>query len=82
MNILVINGSPKRDKSDTLHITRAFLEGMNGATSQHVKLLHVADKRIGYCQGCFACKKNGGLCVQQDDMAGILRDILACMCCC
>jgi multimeric flavodoxin WrbA len=30
MRILVLNGSPKRDKSDTMHITRAFLEGIPG----------------------------------------------------
>lgn len=29
MKILVLNGSPKRDGSDTLCITRAFVEGMN-----------------------------------------------------
>ncbi|MBR3241107.1 MAG: hypothetical protein IKF90_00175 [Parasporobacterium sp.] len=32
MKILVLNGSPKRDNSDTMHITRAFLVGMNKAT--------------------------------------------------
>ena len=34
MKILVFNGSPKRDNSDTMHITRAFLAGMNEAASR------------------------------------------------
>ncbi len=28
MKILVLNGSPKREKSDTMHITRVILEGI------------------------------------------------------
>lgn len=29
MNILILNSSPKRDASDTMHLTRAFTDGMN-----------------------------------------------------
>ena len=28
MKILILNGSPKRDASDTMHLTRAFTDGM------------------------------------------------------
>ena len=76
MNILVLNGSPKRDKSDTMHITRAFLEGMNEAACQEIQLIHVIDKHIEYCTGCFACMRNGGTCIHDDDMRSILNEIL------
>lgn len=39
--------------------------------------MHVIDSNIGYCRGCFACKRNGGTCVIDDDMKNILREILA-----
>ena len=77
MKILVLNGSPKREKSDTLHITRAFLEGMSEAAPQEAHIVHVIDKHIEYCTGCFACKRNGGTCVHDDDMRAILDEILA-----
>ena len=77
MKILVFNGSPKRENSDTLHITRAFLEGMNDVSAQETKFIHVIDRHIEYCTGCFACMRNGGACVHDDDMREILEEILA-----
>ena len=76
MKILVINGSPKRDGSDTMHITRAFLDGMNEAADQQVHIIHAIDKHIEYCTGCFSCMRNGGSCIHHDDMRGILEEIL------
>lgn len=60
MKILVLNGSPKRERSDTMHITRAFLYGMNEAAPQEVHTIHVIDKHIESCTGCFSCMRNGG----------------------
>ena len=76
MKILVLNGSPKREKSDTMHITRAFLEGMKDAGEQEIHVLDVIDRHIEYCTGCFACKRNGGTCIHDDDMRDILNEIL------
>ncbi|MBR5026066.1 MAG: flavodoxin family protein [Victivallales bacterium] len=76
MNILVLNGSPKRENSDTMHITRAFLDGMNDVAPQDVTTIHAIDKHIEYCTGCFTCKRNGGSCVHDDDMRSILEAIL------
>ena len=76
MKILVLNGSPKKDKSDTMHITHAFLDGMKETAPQEVHTIHVIDKHIEYCTGCFACMRNGGSCIHNDDMRGILEEIL------
>ncbi len=76
MKILVLNGSPKREDSDTLCMTRAFLDGMNEAAPQNVHIIHTVDRRIEYCTGCFTCMRNGGDCVLKDDMKAILREIL------
>ncbi len=49
MKILVLNGSPKREKSDTMHITRAFLDGVKEVASQDVHIINIIDKHIEYC---------------------------------
>lgn len=77
MKILILNGSPKKEKSDTMCITRAFLEGMQDGREQQVHVLHVIDRHIEPCTGCFACMHNGGDCIHEDDMREILEEILA-----
>ena len=78
MKILVINGSPKGERSNSFQVTRAFLEGVNeGKEGNEVTICHLASKRIGYCLGCFGCwKKTPGKCVLKDDMAEILSKII------
>ena len=75
MKISVYNGSPKRENSDTMHITRAFLEGMKEYGEQEIKQVNIIDRHIEYCRGCFSCMRNGGNCVLDDDMKEILREI-------
>lgn len=76
MKILILNGSPRGEKSDTLHMTHAFLDGMNHVSENEIDYLDVTQKHINYCKGCFSCKRNGGTCVYDDDMADILNQIL------
>ena len=59
-----------------MHITRAFLEGMRDAAPQEIHEIDVIDRHIEYCTGCFACKRNGGTCIYDDDMRAILEEIL------
>ena len=77
MKILVLNGSPKKERSDTLHITRAFLEGMTAADRHEIQTIDVIDRHIEFCSGCLACMRNGGICRHDDDMRAILEQILA-----
>ena len=77
MKILVFNGSPKREKSDTMCVTRAFLDGMNSACRNEIEIINAVDCRVEYCSGCFSCMRNGGNCIHNDDMRSILERILA-----
>ena len=76
MKVLIFNGSPKGDQSDTMHLTRAFAAGLSEAVDADIQTINVIDKHIEYCRGCLSCKRNGGSCVFDDDMQGILAQIL------
>ena len=72
MKILVLNGSPKK-KSDTFRLTEAFLKGLNKSGEHEVRVVHVRDRQIAPCRGCFSClQRMDGHCVIQDDQNEIL----------
>lgn len=78
MKILVLNGSPKGEKSNTMHLTKAFLEGMEEIVEPDTEILPVYKMNIKPCIGCFSCwSKTPGKCCIQDDMASVIEKILA-----
>lgn len=72
MKILVINASPNKEKSATMKLTRAFLEGMQ----QEAEIVNTIDLNINHCCACYACwMMTGGKCVQKDDATEVLEKI-------
>lgn len=79
MNILVINGSPKGNDSNTLKITNAFLNGIKANCRELVtiEIIEVNKAYINHCKGCFCCwNTTPGKCVIEDDMSQILPKII------
>lgn len=69
--LLVINGSPK-PVSDTMVLARAFVRGMEQC-GEKTEIIHVINRKIGPCLGCFQCMRRGdGHCVQHDDQNELL----------
>ena len=64
--ILILNGSPRKNGS-TASLIKAFTEGAEDAGNE-VKDLYISGMNIGGCLACEACSRNGGQCVQKDDM--------------
>ena len=79
MRILVINGSPRRERSNSLCLTKAFIEGIKTSIGEkelgvEVKQFNVADLEIRPCKGCFSCwRKTPGKCCIEDDMVKVIE---------
>ena len=83
MSILVLNGSPKADASNTMKLTNAFLEGLitgdviNNVSGKNVEIIDIAKMNIEACRGCFACwEKTPGKCCIADDMQNLFQKFL------
>lgn len=74
MNILVLNGSPKGEMSNTFKIASAFLDGLNAESTNFVQTITISKARIEPCLGCYSCwTKTPGSCVINDEMANFMR---------
>ena len=72
--VLILSGSPRKGgNSDTL--CDRFMQGAVEA-GHEVEKIRVAEKKIGFCSGCYYCQKSGGVCAKKDDMPEILQKMI------
>lgn len=73
--ILILEGSPRKNGNTDL-MAQEFAVGATEA-GHKVEKIYIKDKTIKGCLGCGACQRNGGSCVQKDDMTEIYEKIAA-----
>ena len=69
-NVLILSGSPRKNGNSAI-LCKEFAKGAE-ERGNTVELIYLRDKKIGYCNACCHCKKEG-ICSIQDDMAEILN---------
>lgn len=73
--VLVLSASPRKGGNSEM-LCDQFMLGVKEAGNQ-VEKIFLRDKKIDYCVACEVCIKNGGNCVQKDDMAEVLEKMIA-----
>lgn len=68
MNIMAVYGSPRHFGNSTFLGKEFIAEAIRRNPVATVTENELQKLHIGGCMGCDACRKNGGRCVQQDDM--------------
>ncbi|MCR5611673.1 MAG: flavodoxin family protein [Clostridiales bacterium] len=72
--VLILSGSPRKGGNSDL-LCDEFMRGAIEAGNE-VEKIRVAEKKIGYCSGCYYCVTSGGVCAKKDDMAEILQKMI------
>ena len=75
--IYAINGSPRKN-GNTAQLLQKALDGAKSSGAE-TKMIHLTDLKFSGCRSCFACKriKNPSeQCVVQDDLTGILAELV------
>ena len=76
--ILVLNGSPRKERSGTLVLTKHFVEGIESTGAFETEFINIADLNITPCKGCFHCWKTyakGECAIKNDDVPAIRAKI-------
>ncbi len=73
--VLILEGSPRRNGNSAI-LSEEFTRGAEEAGCS-VEKVQIAHKKIAGCLGCNGCYRNGGSCVQKDDMAEVREKMLA-----
>lgn len=71
--VLVIS-STSRNGGNSDVLCDALIEGVKEAGNEAVKL-NAGNMKISPCRGCDCCMKNGGKCVQNDDMTKVIEEM-------
>ena len=74
--ILILNGSPRKN-GKTASLVKAFTEGAASAGNE-VKEIYIDGLNIASCKACESCSRNGGNCVQKDDMVQVYEAVEWC----
>jgi len=79
MNVIAINGSPRKDWN-TATLLRKAMEGAESVGAK-TRLVHLYELDYKGCTSCFACKRKGntrnGLCAMRDDLQDVLAEVIA-----
>lgn len=71
--VLILSGSPRKGGNSDI-LCDEFARGAEEAGNA-VEKVRVAEKNIGFCRACYACRANG-VCVIKDDMAELLQKMI------
>lgn len=72
--VLILSGSPRKGGNSDI-LCDEFMRGA-AESGNAVEKIRVAERKIGFCRGCYYCKKSGGDCAIKDDMAEVLQKMI------
>ena len=78
MKIMAFNGSPRKNKWNTVTLLENTLEGARSVGAE-TELIHLYDLKFSGCISCLSCKKisrkKDGVCAVKDDLTPVLEGV-------